>query len=45
MRGSKYSVFMGQAHEKKVELDRKMLSNIAVVFPEVFDAIVESVAK
>jgi len=45
MRGSKYSVFMWQAHEKKVELDRKMLSNIAVVFPEVFDAIVEKVEK
>ena len=45
MRGSKYSVFMGQASAKKVVLDRKMLSNIAVVFPEVFDAIVDKVSK
>lgn len=45
MRGSKYSVFMWQASAKKVVLDRKMLSNIAVVFPEVFDAIVDEVSK
>ena len=44
-RGSKYSVFMGQAREKNVQLDRKVLSNLAVVFPEVFDKVYETVSK
>lgn len=44
-RGSKYSVFMGQAREKDILLDRKMLSNIAIVFPVVFDKIYETVVK
>jgi len=44
-RGSKYSVFMGKAREKDMLLDRKMLSNIAIVFPAVFDKIYETVVK
>ncbi len=44
-RGSKYSVFMGAVHDKHIDLDRKMLSNIAVAFPEVFDEIVQVVQK
>lgn len=42
---SKYSVFMGQLTKKSIKIDRKMLSNIAVVFPSVFDAICEEAAK
>ena len=42
---SKYSVFMNQCYKKDVILDRKVLSNIAVAFPEVFDKIYEEVAK
>lgn len=38
---TKYSIFMGQLTKKDVQLDRKALSNIAVVFPEVFDKIVD----
>jgi large subunit ribosomal protein L20 len=44
-RGSKYSVFMGQVHDKHIALDRKMLSNIAIAFPKVFDAIYETATK
>ncbi|MFA7284581.1 MAG: 50S ribosomal protein L20 [Candidatus Absconditabacterales bacterium] len=44
-RGSKYSVFIKQASDKRVLLNRKMLSNIAIVFPNVFDAIFEQVSK
>ena len=42
---SKYSVFMNQCYTKDVALDRKVLSNIAVAFPQVFDKIYEEVAK
>lgn len=31
--------------EKNVALDRKMLSNIAIAFPEVFDKIYDEVVK
>lgn len=44
-KGSKYSVFMWQARKKDILLDRKMLSNIAIVFPEVFDKIFATVVK
>ena len=44
-KGSKYSVFMNQCYTKNVELDRKVLSNIAVAFPEVFNKIYEEVTK
>ncbi len=42
---TKYSVFMGQLSKKDVAVDRKMLSNIAVVFPEVFDKICDHASK
>ena len=29
--------------KSKIELDRKVLSNIAILFPEVFDEVVKSV--
>lgn len=36
---------MGQLNQKDITLDRKVLSNIAVVFPTVFDTICEEAAK
>lgn len=38
---TKYSVFMGHMKESNVQLDRKVLSNIAILFPKVFDVLVE----
>lgn len=42
---STYSKFIHALSEKNVALDRKMLSNIAIAFPEVFDKIYEEVVK
>ena len=42
---SKYSVFTNQCYKKDIILDRKVLSNIAIAFPEVFDKIYEEVNK
>jgi ribosomal protein L20 len=36
---------MNQCYTKDVILDRKVLSNIAVAFPSVFDKIYEEVTK
>lgn len=44
-KGLKYSTFIAQANQKNVILNRKVLSNIAVAFPTVFDSIVVSVTK
>ena len=44
-RGMKYSEFINKASEKDILLNRKVLSNIAIVFPQVFDKIVEEVRK
>lgn len=44
-KGLKYSTFIAQANQKNVILNRKVLSNIAVAFPTVFDSIVSSVTK
>ena len=44
-KGSKYSVFMGKMSEKDIRLNRKVLSNIALAFPKVFDKIYEEVVK
>lgn len=44
-KGLKYSTFIAQANQKNVILNRKILSNIAVAFPTVFDSIVASVTK
>ena len=43
MKGSKYSVFMWQMNSSDVLLNRKVLSNVAMVFPEVFDKIFDHV--
>ena len=42
-KGSSYSRFIGQMTAKDVILDRKVLSNIAVAFPEVFDKVYEEI--
>jgi large subunit ribosomal protein L20 len=45
VRGSKYSVFIGSALKKNIILNRKVLSNISIAFPEVFDKIYAEVLK
>lgn len=45
VQGMKYSTFMAQANQKNLVLNRKVLSNIAVAFPEVFNSIVATVTK
>jgi len=42
-KGGKYSRFIKMASDKDITLNRKMLSNIAVVFPAVFDTIYSEV--
>ena len=44
-KGSKYSVFIGNITKKNVLLDRKVLSNIAVAFPQVFDKVYSEIVK
>ncbi len=44
-RGSKYSVFIGTMTKKNIQLNRKVLSNIAAVFPVVFDNIYDEIVK
>ena len=41
--GTKYSQFIKTLSDKKIELDRKVLSQMAVENPEVFAKLVESV--
>lgn len=38
-----YSQFIGLMKKKNIELDRKVLSNMAMTNPEIFDKIVETV--
>ena len=42
---SKYSTFIGNMTKKNILLDRKVLSNIAIAFPETFDKIYVEVVK
>lgn len=42
---SKYSLFIKAMSDKNIILDRKVLSNIAIAFPEVFDKIFKEVTK
>lgn len=44
-KGSKYSVFMNQMAQKDIKLNRKVLSNVAVVFPNVFDKMFAEITK
>jgi large subunit ribosomal protein L20 len=41
--GMSYSEFMGKVHAKGIELNRKVLADLAMNNPEAFKAIVESV--
>jgi ribosomal protein L20 len=45
MKGLKYSTFIAQTKEKNVILNRKVLSNIAIAFPQVFDSFVANITK
>ncbi|MBN1778761.1 MAG: 50S ribosomal protein L20 [Candidatus Buchananbacteria bacterium] len=40
-----YSKFMNLLKKNKIELDRKVLANLAVDYPEVFEALVKTVKK
>jgi len=44
-RGMKYSRFIKALQVEKVELNRKMLSELAIRDPKAFDAVVEKVRK
>jgi ribosomal protein L20 len=44
-KGNRYSTFIGSMTKKNIILDRKVLSNIAVAFPQVFDKIYSEVVK
>ena len=41
--GMSYSVFMGAAHKKGLELNRKVLADLAMNHPQAFKAVVDSV--
>ena len=41
--GTKYSIFIKKLKDNKIELDRKILSQLAVEQPEVFKKIVEKI--
>lgn len=43
MHGLSYSQFIGGLRKKKIELDRKILADLAVNNPEVFEAVVKAV--
>jgi len=44
-RGSKYSRFIWVMGQKNVQLNRKVLSNIAAMFPVAFDKIYDEIVK
>lgn len=39
LKGGKYSQLINAMYKKDISLNRKVLSNISVMFPEVFDAV------
>ncbi|MBC8110831.1 MAG: 50S ribosomal protein L20, partial [Verrucomicrobia bacterium] len=41
--GLSYSVFMGKLHKSGIELNRKVLADLAMNHPEAFKAVVEKV--
>jgi large subunit ribosomal protein L20 len=45
LRGMRYSVFIAGLKKANVELDRKMLSEMAIHDPAAFDAVVEEVKQ
>ncbi len=44
-KGSKYSAFIAVMNKKNVQLNRKVLSNIAAAFPVVFDKMYDEIVK
>lgn len=40
--GTSYSQFINMLYKKKIGLNRKVLSNMAIAYPEVFKKVVES---
>jgi large subunit ribosomal protein L20 len=44
-KGMSYSKFIHALSENDIALDRKVLSNIAIAFPAVFDKIFEKISK
>lgn len=44
-KGLKYSSFIAQMKTNNVVLNRKVLSNIAIAFPQVFDVFVQKIVK
>ncbi len=45
MHGMSYSHFMGAVHKSGIELNRKVLADLAMNHPEAFKAIVDAVKK
>ena len=43
--GISYSVFMGELHKNNIELNRKVLADLAMNNPEAFTAVVKMVKK
>lgn len=41
--GMSYSVFIGKIHEKNIQIDRKVLADLAMNHPQAFKAIVDAV--
>jgi large subunit ribosomal protein L20 len=45
LHGMSYSQFMGAVHKSGIELNRKVLADLAMNHPEAFKAVVDSVKK
>jgi len=45
LHGLSYSQFMGMVHKKGVELNRKVLADLAMNHPKAFEAVVKQVKK
>jgi large subunit ribosomal protein L20 len=45
LHGMSYSQFMGAVHKSGIELNRKVLADLAMNHPEAFKAVVETVKK
>ena len=43
LHGMSYSVFMGKLHAAKIELNRKVLADLAMNHPEAFTAVINKV--
>lgn len=42
-RGISYSKFIGQLKKANIEVDRKILSSLAIKYPEIFESIIKKV--